>query len=166
MIIQTGDVKKEITSKITFEDLQNISNMAMTSLQESDMIIEGNIYEINDVMDVLADEMNTIPIKEADEIKVNVPTIGTIRIREASNLIYQMMGRVTKVISSNNIKFLIFSNEEEFRTDVFKIVVSISDTFAFNDVSVLQKTVDNLEFKEDTEYTIFGLTFTAKRLVY
>ncbi|WP_277015932.1 hypothetical protein [Flavobacterium lindanitolerans] len=59
-------------------------------------------------------------------------------------------------------KTYIWSNEKEFKTDVFRAVVERSSTFTFDDTSALQKEVDGLEFREDTDYVVLGLPFTIK----
>lgn len=77
------------------------------------------------------------------------------------------MGFSMQIISpdKDRTKLLVFSNEKDFKTDVFKAVVERVSTFTYDDISALQKTIDNLEFKEDTNYTVFGLSFTTEKFV-
>lgn len=72
------------------------------------------------------------------------------------------MGYSCKVISydkdiENSI--LIYSNDADFQTDVFRFLVEQQDFFRFDKIAAIKETIENLKFEPNKIYNLYGFSF-------
>lgn len=72
------------------------------------------------------------------------------------------MGYKLTIIKEDRTSYtLIFSNEEEFKTDVFKYLVA-QKSFEFSKIGEMEKEVEALTFEPEKDYKVLWVKFTTK----